>query len=1387
MKVKTFIILLVVFYSTQLQQSLWSQDRYREYDFINIKDGISKTAVSSIIQDHYGFIWIGTNGAGLYRYDGIDYMSYKHEPKKSLSISSSMIYCSYVDKKNRLWIGTENGLNLYDRELDQFTKICLSGDIKKQCSEDVAVSSLTADNEGNLFVGAFEKGLFRLDMDTFMAHHVPNVGSSSESGILNVNALKTDHLNNIYAGTNIGLKYYNTISKALEPYEFHNDDQLITIKEPIQSLLIDKQNNIWIGSQSSGVYRLNREKSNIIFSNFPVTSKRILSLLETPEGSILCGTENDGLIHLNAQGDIIKNYSFDKTNSNSIRSNSIWSLCLDKDQRIWMGYYNSGIGISDQLYDKFKNIESIPNNTNSLEVSSVTGITQDQAGRLWMSMDGGGIDIYDFKDNKFIHVNKESKLYAGLLSRDIQTVFIDSNQNIWAGSWNNGIYFLKKGGDKFVNFSAETTNGELISNSVLTFDEDNTGRIWIGTFGGGIVSYDPETSKITHHDTKEFTEHGLHTVSIRKIFVDSENNVWVGSVKGLFKIDISGKESFSITSMRDQMTGDYYDPLISNHILSIYESSNGLLWIGTKGAGLCKFDKTKNTFFWCNEELGLKEENVAGIIESNNGNLWISGNEGLHKIDIQSGEVTNYNINDGLLANDFNFNSIHKDKEGNLYFGGYKGVDFFNPEDIVINNNLPSLYLTGFKLFNKKVDPNEENSPFEKVISETDSISLTHEQSVFTIEFTGINYTRPEKNQYAYYLEGLEEDWNYVGNTRAATYTNLDYGNYTFKLKAANNDGLWNDESLNLKITILPPWWKTKWAILIYLFMFFLAIYMLNKITKERVKEKQLIKYEREQRLKEEELHKKKLQFFTNISHEFRTPLTLIINPLIDIVNKKNDQLSQEVKEKLLVIYKNTNRLSRLIDELMDFRKLEINKFKIRVQEVDIYDFVKEIVSYFDEEALHKKINLTVVSNTENLRVWVDKSIIEKVIFNLLSNAFKVTPENGEIEVTIKENIYTKPDVENIQSTYEIKVRDTGPGLKKEQLSKIFERFYQVNNLNKWYYGGTGIGLEVVRSFIELHKGQIAVESELNIGTVFTITLPIGKSRFSKNEVFQGNENPEIIKTQSINSQEEDNNYLTTEEDSKKSRLLVVEDNTELRDYLEQELQVDYKVFTARNGKEGLKVAKNVIPDIIITDVIMQEMDGFTFSSKIKENIQTSHIPILMLTAKTMKEDQLKGIESGADIYLCKPFELRFLKSQLARLLSSRQILFNKYFGAITDTGITQNPTSLDKDFIEKVLKFVSESISDPNLNVETLAYQLGLSRSQFYRKIKGLTGESATQFLRKIRLQRAKEMLEKEECNNISDVCYKVGFSSPSYFTKCFKNHFGVLPTEIEHVNNDG
>lgn len=1364
----------------------WAQDVLTDYKFVSIKEGISKVGVFSIVQDDSGFIWLGTNGSGLYRYNGIDYDSYKHILNDTTSISSSLVYCSFLDSKKRLWFGTEEGLNLYDKEHDVFKRISILGVENKHST----IRSLAEDHDGNLYIGTQDLGLYKLNIQSLSVEKIAVIGFS-ETSTITVHTLAIDNHGKLLVGTNLGLGELDQNTLVPSKFSSNNDDD--SLKNSIKSILFDAENNVWIGTESEGLIFIKNQKDNTInntkISHIDISDNIIFSIISLPDNTIMCGTENDGLFHLDASGNILRNYKTSKSDNESLSSNSIWSLFLDRNKRIWMGYYNTGVSVYDKLYDKFQHIESIKNTPNSLQIPSVTAITEDNTGNLWLCMDGGGIDILNTDTNIFTHISQQNNTtYKGLASDYIETIFVDNQENIWAGSWDKGLFFLKKGSKTFINYNVENSKGALRSNTVMSISEDSKGIIWIGTYYNGLHSFNPKTKTFIHYNSEAFRNNNLPTLNILKVLVDADDNLWLGTVKGLFKVIRSNNENnIQVISYTDKMSLEHNTHSSANHILSLKKDENQMLWIGTRGAGLCKYDIKADTFTWFNYTKGLKEDNICSIVESLDGNLWLAGNSGITKFDKKTNNFTNYTNHDGLLSNDYNINSAFRDREGVLYFGNFKGVDYFNPDKIEVNKNLSSLYLSGLKIANKNVIPGTANSPLLKVISETDSISLNSNQSVFTIEYSGINYTRPEENEYAYYLEGYETDWNYVGKNRSATYTNLDPGNYTFKLKASNNDGIWNETPLSLSIIVLPPWWKTTLAVYSYIILFLLGLFILNKMTQSRLKEKQTINNERIIRLQEKELDEKKFQFFTNISHEFRTPLTLILSPLKDIINDDSFKLPERISEKHKVIYKNTDRLYRLINELLDFRKLELNKVNIRAKELNLVNFSSQILSHFKEEALNRNIQLSLDADIADLSVWADESMLEKIIFNLLSNAFKITPESGIINVSIHYNdtpiLLPLVNPTTPVKSIEIDISDTGPGLDKHQLTKIFERFYQVEQMNKTYYGSTGIGLEVVQNFVQLHKGKIIVDSIKGEGTTFRIILPSGNSHFEEAEL--SSEKAELLSkkeqfemTNLVNNTNVDE--INKEETLGNQTLLIVEDNTELRNYLKSELKQVYRVIVAINGKEGLFLAQENLPDIILTDVIMPEMNGLDFCQNIKKDIRTSHIPLLMLTAKARIDDRIESVKFGADAYMVKPFDMRLLKVRLAQLITSRQLIFNKYFSVISDTPTNGNTTSLDKAFIDKVLNFINKNIGNPDLSVELLASELNLSRSQFYRKVKALTNQTASEFLRNIRLQKAKQLIELGN-TNIGEVCFIVGFSSASYFTKCFKSSFGILPTEVE------
>jgi signal transduction histidine kinase/ligand-binding sensor domain-containing protein/DNA-binding response OmpR family regulator len=1367
-----FIVILCFIVNT-----LFSQNTFENYQFRLVDKENSKSGIYTIAQDQFGFMWMGTNGAGLYKYDGINYETYEQNSKVSNSINSNLIYVAYVDTHNRLWIGTDEGLCLYNRNLNTFENI----NIKKNKNKEtvISVKSIIEDRKGNLFLGTFNYGLLQLNTQTRAITEIKSDIPNTSNYL--INSLVKDKNGTIYLGTSLGLKVLDPLKNEVKKAAIDSNKTLGSLN--IVSMFVDSNQNLWIGNGYKGLVKVDlnaQVKQGILY---PVTQKRIMSIQATDSKTILCATENDGLIVVNDQGVVQKKYVNNKFNIRSLGSNSVWSLFQDKEKRIWLGYYNKGLGIFDKINSKVNMIESLPGNPQSLQTSCVTGIAKDQEGQLWISMEGGGVDVYNPSTKSFKHINKsDNTYYSGLTDGNITKVFIDKKQNVWLASWNEGIFFLKKGSRNFINYKTKNTPN-LASDNIMSITEDSRGVIWIGTFGKGLHYYTPSDGQIHHCNSLPFSKAGVSNLDIRKVLADSDDAIWIGSTTGLYKVTTKDFVHFSVVSFRDKMSAKFKNHKSTHTINSLYEGKNKEIWIGTDGAGLFSYNKKKDLLKWYINFRGLNEKSISSIVESNDRNIWLSGKKGITRIDLKNQTTINYSIDDGLLGNDFNNNAVLKDENGTLYFGSYEGLNYFNPASLVKSKKQLPIYFTDLKLFNKTVKPLEKNSPLIKVISQTKKIILQHDQSVFTIDFIAVNYSFPARNQYAYYLEGFDDSWNYVGNKRSATYTNLAPGNYVFKVKAAEKNGVWSQAPLELKIEILPPWWKTSFAYLFYSLLLLAAIHFGNQYYQNRFKQKQMIEFEQKKAFQIEKLNNKKLQFFTNISHEFRTPLTLILNPLADIIKNYSADLPEGVLHKLQTIQKSSDRLSRLINELMDFNKLQFNKMTLQLQQIEVVSFTREIVSYFDEEAFSRGIDLQFESNKTSLKDWIDPKMFEKIIFNVISNAFKVTPDNGKIlvKINVNEQLVRFPLINdsNTYPSFEVTVEDTGAGLDKKDIKKIFDRFYQVNNLNKAYYGSTGIGLEVVRGFVELHKGIIEVESELGVGTTFKLVFPVGKEFFNENEIlFEEFKKEKKISFTPIVEKSETEVLEDPEKQDRTYTILIVEDNVELRNYLKNELKKEYKVIVAENGKVGLELAQQKLPDLILTDVIMPVMSGLELCKNIKADLKTSHIPLMMLSAKALVKDRLEGIDSGADMYLSKPFDMDILRSSLVQLINSRQIMFNKFYNGITPKA-KEKTTTLDNEFIKNILNYINENISETELSVEDLASKVFLSRSQLYRKVKTLTGVSVNEFIRNVRLEKATELIELGN-DNITEISYKVGFSSPSYFTKCYKEKYGFLPTQL-------
>jgi signal transduction histidine kinase/DNA-binding response OmpR family regulator len=852
---------------------------------------------------------------------------------------------------------------------------------------------------------------------------------------------------------------------------------------------------------------------------------------------------------------------------------------------------------------------------------------------------------------------------------------------------------------------------------------------------------------------------------VPSLLEDNEGNFWVGTGYGI-SLKRKNDEKF-----RHILSNNTPGGLSNNSITAMFQDSRGWVWIGTQD-GLNVYDNVKKSFRSFRVEDGLPNNAIAGITEDSKHNLWISTSNGISNLMIDSvasfdqfvPRVKNYDESDGLQGRHFNSRSLLGTRSGELIFGGPNGFNLVMPGELTQNTNIPSVVLLGFQIFNKTVNVGEQVDGkviLDKSISETESIILKHNQNIFSIDFAALSFFHPLKNQYKYTLDGFNEDWLTTdGTSRRVTYTNLDPGEYTFRVIAANNDGIWNEQGATLKITVLPPFWKTKVAMAMYLFVILGALMLTRKVILQRERMKVKVRQEREEAHRIHELDMLKIKFFTNVSHEFRTPLTLILTPLEKMIKHIKDPAD---KNHLQLVHRNARRLLNLVNQLLDFRKLEVEEVKLNQTAGDVIHFIRDVTTSFSDLSEKKNIKFSFNSNIESLDTLFDHNKVERILFNLISNAFKFTPEGGRVDVdvaVIDENTFRE---------LQIKVRDTGIGIPEEKKEMIFDRFFQhdtpVNMVNQ----GSGIGLSITKEFVRIHGGTISVESEPEKGTCFTVTIPLKEPRNASS--------PEVIPEQTLELtlQRAMSDHHTSEH--RKPVLLLVEDNEDFRFYLKDNLRHRYQIIEAGNGKEGWQQAVTQIPDIIVSDVMMPEMDGSDLCRKIRNDARTSHIPLILLTARAAEDQVKEGFDIGADDYVTKPFSFEILQSRIKNILA-RRTQFQKAFGNKLEIKTSEvKVSSLDEKLIEKAIKYVEAKISDADFSVEDLSHELGMSRVHLYKKLVSLTGKSPIEFIRTIRLQHAAQLLEKSQLT-VAEVAYKVGFNNPKYFAKYFKEHFNILPS---------
>ncbi|WP_422858522.1 hybrid sensor histidine kinase/response regulator transcription factor [Flagellimonas sp. S174] len=1342
-----------------------SQIDFQSLEFNAVKENIFQRPITAMVLDKFGFIWIGTDGAGLYKFNGYSYTYYVHDLKDPNSINSNSISSLYVDTDGKLWIGTDAGLCLYNDQSNSFKRF--NNNVDDIVSPNYTNILSFAEHEDRFLVGTYD-GIREVDEEKGALKNYALSGTS-------VLDLRYSTKGNLYIATNQGLKLERYHEKGqIEEIPLN----LSALDKHITKLHLDKRENLWVGTLRGGVLKGDLKKARPIFEKLDIVQSTIMSITSGME-HVFVAVENEGLVILDLNGNIVKHYQYDANDKTSIASDSVWAILLDNENRLWLGYYENGMGFFDQHHNKFGALQR-DDIGNSIQTNDIKALAKTDEGKIWIAQING-IDILDTQTGKISSVyGKADSEYKGLREGlYIEDVFVDSQGNVWIATWGGGVFLLYKDTKTFLNFTVSTTSGVLQTDKVRCFTEDSAGNIWIGSFLEGVYYFDPKTKKIRVPSGDAYENSQIIQKDVKVLHHDSYGYIWIGTSSGLYHIKKTKGNHYDAVDHNNAISSKFGGHPSSSRILDIYETQDGTVWFGTNGGGLFSYTRDKQDF----ERMELKNHNltyVNAIFEPIKNELWLSSKQGVLKINRATNEFVRFTTFDGLLENFLIERAVVMDNNNLVYLGTKKGLNIINPQNIVYNPYLTKPYLKDIRLFNKKIDKNGQVSALNSTV-DSDMITLKHNQNVLTIDYEAISYTRPEKNKYAYYLEGFEKTWNYVDSKTSATYTNLASGDYTFKLKASNNDNKWNEASVILKIRVMPPWWKTVWAYMLYILLLSLIVLSIMFLYKKRVNERNTFRLERERRKQKVELQQQKLQFFTNISHEFRTPLTLIINPIKELIESGDASFPASVRQKHSIINKNAERLSRLINELMDFRKLQSNKLRLKISQFNIVDHTKSILSFFNEESKRRSIRLDLKYENKNLQVWADRGMLEKILFNLLSNAFKVTPNQGRIQVRIisdEKRVLPLISEETPIPIISVSIKDNGPGIDQKDYKKIFKRFYQISELNKSYYGSTGVGLEMVKSFVELHKGLVEIDSELGKGSIFKIILPYGKEFFQGLKYSRTQEEKETVLIDEASKSKQEvysiEDILSKKESKKK--LLITEDNVDLQDYLISILEEDYDLIVASDGQEGWLKTMEHHPDIIITDVIMPLMDGIEFSEKVKNDPSLSHIPIVMLTAKELTKDRIKGMETGADAYLVKPFDTKELKVVLEQLLLKKERLLRQYSN-VPAPSISKKETDLDNDFIQKVVGYVQDNIENPSLNVEKLSSHLCLSRSQVYRKIKSLTGLSPIEFIRRVRLERSRTLFQNDKNLNVSEVAHKVGFLSASYFTVCYKKQFGELP----------
>lgn len=1348
---------------------------------VSVKDGLTQGTVHSIYQDGRGFMWFGT-GDGLNRYDGYEFRTFKHIKGDSTSISNNIINCILEDREGYLWIGTTDGLNCYNPLTESFRQYRYDPANENSLSNNY-VKSLFIDEEGFLWIGT-DMYLNRFDSLTeeFVQYGFDNKLANSR-----IFDIHKDVYGDIWLATrNSGLIRFDPKTFRYVQYLYDPGDEHSISSDHVYVIFEDSGDRLWFGTWEHGVNGYDRGRDR--FNRIPVNkdgsglnNNQIRCISENEDRTLWIGTFEG----LNIYDPEKETFGYCLRHNNvpgSLSYNTINYIYRDRTGSTWLGTNGGGIDMYNPLFRQFSLID--PKLIANHDYGFI-GPLAEHKGKLWIGTEGGGLASYDLKTKDYRYFDLYNPDRAALNSNTVKALCLDRNNLLWVGTYAGGIQTFDLQNNRFDN-SYNSFDG-IDNNIVNDIFEDNNGNIWVGSNTvEGVHFKEYGSNRFTAGFEMHVDSQRIDFPWIRTILEPNTNEIWFGSIYyGIF-IYKDGKTTRRVSTANSGLTSDY--------ISALMEDSKEQMWIGTYGGGINLYDYEKGVIRAFTTADGLLNDNICSIIQDEYGTVWISTVAGISRFNAQDSTFTNYSFNKSSFPIEtLNLKSGLLASDGQIYFGGSNGIVHFHPQNIVSNRYIPPVVITRLSLNNKPVLRGDDTGILRSSVTETAGITLKYDQTnTVSVEFAALNYIFPENNQYMFFLEGYEEGWNKPVFQRQVTYTNLPAGKYVLKVKASNNSGIWNEEVLHFSIHVLPPPWKTWWAYSLYVLLFMAFAYAVTYYFLSRIRLQNDIRVKQIEKQAMEQAHQSRLNMFTNFSHELRTPLTLILNPLKSILSDLSFTSPQ--REPLQMAYKNANRMLLLVNQLLDLRKQDAGKLQLKVKEGDIVKFVREITILFRELAGSRNISLELHTADERIPAWFDSFLLEKVFYNLLSNAIKNTPDGGHITVDIqgfgetgeKSRKGLLAEVPASPYYIEITVADTGKGIPAGDLENVFAPFFQVDEQDMQGTYGTGLGLHITKSIIQQHHGFIRAENRTEGGACFRILLPVNRSLFTDAQINSESAGYMVDMPLPEEEAQQEQTGRTVSHTQNTPIVLVVDDNADIRHFMKTQLQEYYEVYEAENGEAGWELAEKIIPDIVISDIMMPVMDGLELCTKIKTEVKTSHIPVILLTARTSILQIEEGLMTGADDYITKPFDADLLKIRIRNMIENRRKVKQAYLKNFTVDFPVAASNNLDEVFLNRAYDYVKQNMSDPDLSIEEFGNRLHLSRTQLYRKIKGLTGMSPSLFVSTLRLKFAAELLV-ESSLSVSEIAYQAGFNNPSYFTTSFKKLYNLTPSEYLQQKRKG